>query len=859
MFAVDLSQCCWTLRRQQSGAPAYPAVVPGDVLSDLERAGALTDPLASDAEPRVLSDVLRGAPWLYETTVDLPRDILSETRLALVFDGLDTLCTVRLNGVAVGASCNAHRRHAFAVPPGAAREGPNALSLEFASAWDHCQRAASERPGGSSPLAAWEYAPHIGPAHRQLLRKPACHFGWDWGPALPSCGVSGPARLVAHSAPLVASVTPLQLWSGDDCGELTVSVRVRVECGTPGLAFDAEASLLSASASVRGVCAGGAPGDETLVELPLKVGRVAAEDLWWPRGYGAQPLHRLRVVLRQQGSQAAFYEREMRVGLRRIELDTADGGFAFVVNGQRVYAKGADWVPVDLLRGRVTEQRTRELVEWCVHANFNCVRVWGGGEYESEAFYDACDERGLLVWQDLGFGCACYPADSAFLAEVEAEVRWQARRLAGRTCLALWCGNNEIEEGMPFGCPPSPLHKSEYLRLFRDTIPPVLMREDGTRSFWRSSPSSSSKYESDFDEKAGDQSQGDCHYWGVWHGSLDISRYRTLDPRFISEFGFQSLPPLDSIEKALGLSEHSAVHEQGLKSAELLFRQRSGNGNDKLCRAVSLYFPPALQGPRKLESEVFLTQCLQAFAIGPALDHMRRLQPHCMGSLFWQLNDVWVAPSWSALAYPARPKPVHYAARRAYAPVAISIAPDEDGGLTVWAVSELGCECPGRLKARVLHWAGGVPVVTRAIDVVVAPRASVRLMDLDMPPDEDPRAVLFHATFRPDDGSVDPSETFFAPASFKSAAATLNGARPTARVVSVSEDGAEVCVSAAGGVCPFVWLDDAGQGGRFSDNAFALVPARKPKRVRYTPAPGSAAGKPRVTCACLWDLCETLH
>eukprot|EP01105_Mastigella_eilhardi_P010755 TRINITY_DN249_c0_g1_i5.p1 TRINITY_DN249_c0_g1~~TRINITY_DN249_c0_g1_i5.p1 ORF type:complete len:473 (-),score=72.21 TRINITY_DN249_c0_g1_i5:581-1999(-) len=396
------------------------------------------------------------------------------------------------------------------------------------------------------------------------------------------------------------------------------------------------------------------------IDVPLRFN--PARDLWSPRGYGGQPLCELLVrLLCRDGTEVSHMTQQ--IGLRQLTFEHhADGAVYFTVNGKRIFVKGADWIPLDLFAGRVTAARERATVDSAAMANMNFLRVWGGGIYESDDFYDACDRLGVLVWQDFMFSCSCYPASEPFLSSVAREVQHQVRRLCSHPCVCLWCGNNECEEGMPFDCPPLlERHMDDYLTLFAKTIPPIVKDADPSRTYWRSSPSRGI-VDGPFDKSSGNVSEGDCHYWGVWHGGLDFRKYLTIRPRMCTEFGFQSLP-YQLLEGYVSL--------YGLRSATVTYRQRSAHGNDKLLQTIDQFFGPAVaasvDAKASFEREVYLTQVYQAWAIKTAAEHMRRLMPYCAGISFWQLNDVWPGPSWSSLEYNGQWKMLQYYAKNFYA------------------------------------------------------------------------------------------------------------------------------------------------------------------------------------------------
>jgi beta-mannosidase len=535
-------------------------------------------------------------------------------------------------------------------------------------------------------------------------------------------------RLVVHDAPIAVVLVATQEWHHDGNSvaiKATLHYEQPQECRSEKklamrlTLIDARdgSTILAGGDDVVGPFQSRSLVTDGSVAAEIKV-KVANEAKWWPRGYGAQPLHILRAELIEEGTAEPVLVCTRRIGLRKVELirGRTGKGFCFVVNGVPVYCLGVNWVPIDLHHGRITDAHVRHLLNMSAAANMNSIRVWGGGSYESDYFYDVCDELGLLVWQDMPFSCSCYPATPEFLESVRQEVTWQVRRLASHASLVLWCGNNEIEEGMPFKCELRPEYHREYLALFRDTIWPTVRREDPTTPFVRSSPSRC-VVDGPFDEKAGEIDDGDSHFWGLWHGTnpADIAQVLQVQPRFCSEFGFQSLPSVSSLLSELRGTD---VASRGIFSDALSQRQRSWKGREKLVEAMYQLLPASRRSPFGVESlglagQVFLTQCYQAIAVCTAIDHMRRLFPVCTGCLFWQFNDVWTAPSWSCIGSDAVPKMLYYCAARSFAPVTISGAVLKDGaGAAIWLSNTTLKPVCGRIILRIVRVCDGEVVTT---------------------------------------------------------------------------------------------------------------------------------------------------
>jgi beta-mannosidase len=491
------------------------------------------------------------------------------------------------------------------------------------------------------------------------LRKATSHFGWDWGPKLPAIGIWKELRLEGYSAARLEQVHLRQRHAG---GNVTLEVKIAIERWLD-IPLAASIRLAAPDGSVQ----------ESKVEIREDAGTVAIAvaqpQLWWPNGLGQQPLYQVEVIL--SNGDMVEDRRAYQVGLRTLSLEQAPDewgrSFTFVVNGLPIFAKGSNWIPADSFPTRVTGERLEALIRSAAGTHQNMLRVWGGGFYEDERFYDLCDRYGILVWQDLMFSCSVYPLNEAgFLNSVQAEISENVRRLRHRACLALWCGNNEMELGWEsWGWDRLELSdlKESYAQFFHHTLPAWIAVEDPDHAYWPSSPSSNTVF-----QDADGQQQGDAHYWDVWHGRKPFTAYRDQFPRFMSEFGFQSLPPLETIRT------FAAPEDWNMTSYIMEHHQRSLGGNGLMISQMADTF----RIPKDFSALVYLSMVLQAEGIRYGVEHWRRNRQRVSGTLYWQLNDCWPAASWSSLDYHGRWKALHYAARRFYAPVLLSLV--NDGG-----------------------------------------------------------------------------------------------------------------------------------------------------------------------------------
>ncbi|HRE25187.1 MAG TPA: glycoside hydrolase family 2 protein [Anaerolineales bacterium] len=689
----------WRVR--QIGTDAWiPAQVPGGVHTDLLAAGLIPDPFVGDNERKV--QWVAEADWEYEGSFTVDADLLTQPHVDLVADGLDTLATVTLNGHTLGSTENLYRQYRWDVKP-FLQTGANTLRVVFASTVKYIAARQAVRPMVGVPQAI-PGGPYV--------RKAPCHFGWDWGPQLPPIGVWKDLRLEAYAARL-EDVHVRQRWSG---GEVSIEANAIATNVADG-ALSARLEVIAPDGlTVTQQAEVAANGGASLIALLIK------PQLWWPAGYGEQPLYTVRVTLLDAAG-AALDVNEKRIGLRTLELrqepDAWGKSFQFVVNGVKIMAKGANWIPTDSFPTRITIAQLEQLLGAAVAANMNMLRVWGGGLYEDERFYDVCDRLGLLVWQDFTFACSVYPLnDPAFLENVRHEVAENVRRLRHRASLALWCGNNEIEQGWAewgwmAGNTLDDL-RAAYDDFFHRMLPAWVAAEDPDHSYWPSSPSSDTPF-----VKPNGQQQGDAHYWDVWHGRKPFTAYRDQYPRFMSEFGFQALPPLATIKT------YAEPSDWNMTSYVMDQHQKNASGNSLMVGQMLDTF----QLPKDFQSLVYLSLALQAEGIRYGVEHWRRHPDRVAGIIYWQLNDCWPVASWSSLDYFGRWKALHYAARRFFAPLLLSIedAPPKQG----LYVSNDGLAA----QTGVINWSletlGGEPLASGEEPVQVAPQSATAVRMLD--------------------------------------------------------------------------------------------------------------------------------
>ncbi len=648
----QLSLCgAWTLEIPGSAFGSVPAQVPGSVYHDLLTAGRIPDPFYRDNETRALA--LMENDFHYSRTFHVDGDLLSCGAVLLRCEGLDTLATVYINGSEAGQANNMHRTWEFDVKS-LLREGENTVSVRFSSPTKYIRESYAANPADGSDDAMKGFP---------NLRKAHCMFGWDWGPRLPDAGIWRDISLIGVDKARIRDVLVEQFHED---GKVTLKVHTHVARLT-----DADTVILINVTSPDGtVFINAGECCEITIEDPR---------LWWPAGYGAQPLYQVEVSLTAAtGEVLDGWHR--RIGLRTMTVSRVKNGesesFSHCVNGVDVFAMGMDYIPEDNLLPRVTPARTRRLLEDARAANCNLIRVWGGGYYPDDWFYDACDELGLLVWQDFMFACAVYNLTEEFEETITAELVDNVRRLRSHPSLALWCGNNEMELFTSLGNWIKTMRqKSDYIKIFQYIIPKVLKAEDPQAFYWPSSPSSGG----DFDDP-GSEKRGDVHDWDVWHGLKPFTDYRNYLFSYVSEFGFQSFPCMETID-SFTLPEDRNVFSYVMEKHQ---RNASANG-----RIIS-YLSQTYLYPANLDKLVYASQLLQAQAMQYGVEHWRRNRGRCMGAVIWQLNDCWPVASWAGIDCFGRWKALQYYARRFFAPVLISC--HEEGLINQEGVS-VNTEC----------------------------------------------------------------------------------------------------------------------------------------------------------------------
>jgi beta-mannosidase len=695
----------------------HATTVPGVVHTDLERAGLIPDPFFGDNEKRL--QWIELTDWEYTCDFEVSAASLHQQHAELVFEGLDTFADVQLNGQPILHTDNMFRSWTVDAKPHLVA-GRNTLNILLHSPINTMTPIVAKLPyilpgSGYEPL---DRAKGIYPVGH-YMRKAPYHFGWDWGPRFVTSGVWRPVHL--------------DTWSG---------VRIR-SLHLQQESVTAARAIANASVSLDSDVAGAAtlevhitdPASHALPvrQIPVQLDRGANHllvplrldhpQLWWPNGYGPQSRYTVTASIVRNGQHLA--SATLRTGLRSVELRRAPDqwgtSFTFIINGVPIFAKGANFVPLDSFPPSTTNAKKREILTAARDVHMNMLRIWGGGFYETDDFYDLCDELGLMVWHDFMFGGAMVPGDKPFQDNVRAEAAEQVERLSDHPSMTIWCGNNEVETAwhnwggqQTFQNEITPAERErvwqDYLVMFRDILKSAVAEHGNGVPYWPSSPGS------DFEDAGGTDRNGDIHSWSVWSAGAPYTDYAKQSPRFLSEFGFQAMPDLRTIRSFAGTDED-------LASPALLNHERFIHGFDRMQQYLKAEFRPA----RDFPSFVYLSQLEQAEAIQFGVEHMRSLRPQTMGTLYWQLDDCWPVASWASIDYYGRWKALHYYAQRFYAP--IILAPEFDSTkheLRLHIVSDEQSPRTAVLRTRFMRF-DGTTISDQRQDIPIAPLASTAI------------------------------------------------------------------------------------------------------------------------------------
>ena len=612
----------WKLVKADDAKVSCPIAVPGGVHTALLKAGLMKDAFWGQNEKDM--QWVGKSDWNISREFEVSKEFLAKKEIVLRLEDCDCFCTVFVNGQKVGETTDRFQRYTFDVKP-FLKEGKNTVEGKFRSPENEADKRRAAK-GREFPMSNIMWA-----KNQAFVRKAACHAGWDWGPAVQVTGFCGTTKLIATDGPRVEYVYSTQDFN-DSFTHCTLTVTAELSDGSK-------------------------------VEKKFEIDNPP---LWWPNGAGEQKFYTAEFDV--NGEKVV-----KKIGLRKVEVlneKTVRNGkdelsLVFRVNGRRLFMKGANWIPCSAYENEQTPERYRNLLESARLANMNMIRVWGGGQYEKDVFYDTCDELGIMIWHDMMCSCAVYPGDDAFLGEIKAELEHQLRRLRDHACIAMWCGDNECLGAIKWyevSRKDPDFYRGEWMK--RSKMQGELVAKyDPARTYWPSSPCCGP---GDFGDGWKEDSKGDMHNWDVWHENQPFAKYYEYHPRFCSEFGFQSFPSME-------IAETFASKEQILsRGPDFEWHQKNPGGNERIRKTFARYFPE----PKDVPSELLLSQFQQAMAIQTAVDAWRAEQPRCMGTLFWQLDDNWPVASWSSIEYGGKWKPLQYLAKRFYEPVHVTLSPD---------------------------------------------------------------------------------------------------------------------------------------------------------------------------------------
>lgn len=610
----------WKITLDSTGESAE-AKTPVTDFNAFFKSGKIEDPFYGTNENKV--QFIGETGKVFERTFEIDGDMLKSENVVLSCDMLDTLAEIYINSKLIGKSENAYIRFEKDIKS-VLKEGKNEIKIHFDSPVEYITKRQKEKPlpkncNGTNGAA--------------YIRKPACHFGWDWGINLPVSGITGKIQILAFDSE-VRDFTVLQKHENKT---VTLEIETDIKADTTGELTEPNGKTTSFDITAGKACI-----------------KIDEPELWWTRelsGKEKQPLYTIKIDSVKK-----------KIGLRTLKLDRgADKyghNFRFILNGVPIFAKGANVIPPDAMADRIDDSKEQKIIDDCVAANFNMIRIWGGGYYGSDHMYDLCDENGILVWQDFMFACLMYPFyEEEYLSNVLSEVKYNVGRIMHHASLALWCGNNEIEFMFSYMPEQSEIVKW-YRRFFYDILPAEIRKQDRKTPYIETSPIGDGFRKNITADKC-----GDTHMWHVWHGSKNLKYYTKRYTRFMSEYGMESLPSTDCIEQFADKSE------MNLFSKTMLHHQKCLSGNAKM----KYYLLERYEEPNKFDDLIYLTGLIQSQCVGNAAEHFRRNKGRCNGSLWWQLNDCWGCPSWSSVDYYGKWKPLMYDAKRFFSPVALSV------------------------------------------------------------------------------------------------------------------------------------------------------------------------------------------
>ncbi len=635
--------------------------IPGDIHSTLLENNIIPDPYYAKNELEI--QWVAKTDWILEREFEVS-SCIKKGKQFIVLESADTFVTVLINNKKVGNCFNMFRKWRFDIT-NYLNEGTNSIRLEFDSPERHALEVANSIP---YPVPCTQYP--VNSPNRNLIRKTQCHGGWDWGPCIMAFGIYDNIYIEQCDNAYIdyvesrSTTEDYKAWNLENAVTFTA-----FDTNTIEVTFKLEGNGINLEKTIT---ANVTQGENRLVNTF----NVKNPEIWWPVGYREEDDESIITTGEATLKENTLYDVTISVGTASVtkkvafrtietiaEEDEHGKSLYFKVNGRAIFSKGANWIPADALPQRITHEKLNYLLDAMVHSNQNTIRVWGGGRYESDYFYELCDKKGIMVWQDCMFACSMYPATKDFLNNVRVEIRHQVRRLQFHPSIIIWCGNNE-DVGALGWYEETRANPYKYLldydRLNEGVIGDEVTTLDPDRAWWPSSPSAGPN---DFSDNWHADGRGDMHYWSVWHEKKSFDSYLTINPRFVSEFGYQSFPSLEEVKS------YTPNDQLNFTSPVMEFHQRSAGGNSIILENFSRYF----RFPEGLHAMLYLSQVQQALAIKTAIEYWRTLRPVCMGALYWQLNDVWPVASWSSLEYSGRWKLLHHEVKKFFAPLTVSL------------------------------------------------------------------------------------------------------------------------------------------------------------------------------------------
>uniref|UniRef100_A0A8D1NIK7 Beta-mannosidase n=1 Tax=Sus scrofa TaxID=9823 RepID=A0A8D1NIK7_PIG len=828
----------WRIR-SGNGSLELPGKVPGCVHSALFQRRLIQDPYYRFNDLKYRWIALDN--WTYSKKFETPFDISKWQQVNLVFEGIDTVANVLLNNVSVGKTDNMFRRYSFDITH--VIKAVNFIELHFQSAVLYARNR-------SEAHTCYEVPPKCPPpvqkgeCHVNFIRKEQCSFSWDWGPSFPTQGIWKDVRIEAYNICHLDYFTfspvydnNIQEWN------LEIDSSFHVVSSKPVFG---QAIVVIPELQTQRTYSIELKHGKRIVKLFVKINKNITVRTWWPHGHGNQTGYNMTVLFKLDGGLS--FERSAKVYFRTVELieepiEKSPGlSFYFKINGLPIFLKGSNWIPADSFQDQVTPVLLRLLLRSVVDANMNTLRVWGGGIYEQDEFYELCDELGIMVWQDFMFACALYPTDGDFLNSVRAEVTYQIRRLKSHPSIITWSGNNENEAALMmnwYNVQPSdlPTYINDYVTLYVKNIRKIVLAEDPTRPFITSSPTNGAKSiaEGWVSENPYDTNFGDVHFYNYWNDCWNWKIFPKA--RFVSEYGYQSWPSFSTLEKV------SSGEDWSYESKFSLHRQHHENGNFEMLQQAARHFrlPQSADPLRTFKDTLYLTQVMQAQCVKTETEFYRRSRSEIvdgkgqtMGALYWQLNDIWQAPSWSSLEYGGKWKMLHYFARNFFAPL-LPVGFEDEDVFFIYGVSDLHSDCTVMLTVRVHTWSSLKPVCSETTKLFVMKAGESALLYKKPVPEllnctkctRQSCVVTFYLST----GSQLLSPTNYHFLSSLKEAKGLQKANITA-IISQQGDAFAFALETSA-VAPFVWLDVGGIPGRFSDNGFLMT--EKTRTVLFYP------------------------